>query len=888
MRISPASTTVRSHAQRLRQARPVLVIFVIACFSFLGGIMFHRQGYLWKTKHLPKQILAKVTAPQIPIFRLDVKFRNAQKLLAKRQEALARGILISNDQDPVTAKIQFGNQTMGAQIRLKGDLPDHFRDRNKLSYRVKMKGKGHVLGMRVFSLQSPTSRQWDTGWLIYEHYRLENVLSLRYLPVRLVTNGEDNGIYALEEHFSKELLESQQRREGVLFRFDESALWQYLAKGGLDNHPKFDMLRLWTSSEGYPVKEFRSSKVSRDPTLARQRDAAIQLMTLFRNGKLPASQVFKIEETARFLAVSELWQNWHSMFWTNLRFYYDPIEGRIEPVAFDARVETDNTNFFTFMSFELQSLDLINQLTRDPQIAEAYVRHMHRMIQPGYLEGIQEKLQAGWQDFATILSQEWPDAPMPGMKTTFKKRDWLNSQLGMSQIAFGHSRVSEPDADTEPNADQILVEIQLTNPTGLPVQVVSAHWPDDSSTPKNVVFDQPWFLEPRSPVSWPFKSNDHGPRRVKWNTYQLQLPADTKGLNSLTLSCRFIGSPILVKITVPLFQHALADTGPRPKPVAIHQVLKNHPFLVKSQKANTLEVKTGIWNVIGDLALPDGFSLLVHGQTTLRFQPGAVLILTGQLHCRGTIDAPVRFEPSQDAWGGILVLNASSSQWDHVTVSGTNGIQRTGLTTTGGVCFYRSPIELNHCHFDSSLAEDALNVVRSRITARNVTFANTQSDAFDGDFVVGTFADCGFTTIGGDAIDVSGSLIYATRIHLTQIADKAISIGEHSELEADGLTIRDARMAIVSKDRSQGKIRDVEMTNVEYGVAAYVKKPEYGPAFLQVDGARLNGVGTESLVERGSKVVLNAKIMPESDVDVIDLYVEEPTPTKQPQTALGL
>jgi len=37
---------------------------------------------------------------------------------------------------------------------------------------------------------------------------------------------------AFEEHFSKELLESQGRREGVIVKFDESLFWDYRVANG--------------------------------------------------------------------------------------------------------------------------------------------------------------------------------------------------------------------------------------------------------------------------------------------------------------------------------------------------------------------------------------------------------------------------------------------------------------------------------------------------------------------------------------------------------------------------------------------------------------------------------------------------------------------------------
>ena len=34
------------------------------------------------------------------------------------------------------------------------------------------------------------------------------------------------GIYAMEEHFSKELIESNSRREGVIVNFEDYLLWK--------------------------------------------------------------------------------------------------------------------------------------------------------------------------------------------------------------------------------------------------------------------------------------------------------------------------------------------------------------------------------------------------------------------------------------------------------------------------------------------------------------------------------------------------------------------------------------------------------------------------------------------------------------------------------------
>ena len=108
-------------------------------------------------------------------------------------------------------------------MRLKGDEVDHLRGK-KWSYRVKVKGDRTLLGLKVFSLQHPGTRNYLDEWFYHQLLEREDVLSLRYSFVHLTLNGKDMGIYALEEHFAKQLVEHHQRREGPIVRFDEDVL----------------------------------------------------------------------------------------------------------------------------------------------------------------------------------------------------------------------------------------------------------------------------------------------------------------------------------------------------------------------------------------------------------------------------------------------------------------------------------------------------------------------------------------------------------------------------------------------------------------------------------------------------------------------------------------
>jgi hypothetical protein len=176
-----------------------------------------RDKITWPLRHLvSSEMFQSATLPEILI---DIKFKHIRKLQQKRDEALTRGLLINGPNDFVPASIRHGGRTTKVKVRLKGDLPDHLEG-SKWSFRIHVKGKEHIFGMRRFSIQNPQVRGFQGEVLFKETLRHVGVLAPRYFFVNVTLNGNSIGVMAVEEHFSKELLESNQRREGVIVSYD--------------------------------------------------------------------------------------------------------------------------------------------------------------------------------------------------------------------------------------------------------------------------------------------------------------------------------------------------------------------------------------------------------------------------------------------------------------------------------------------------------------------------------------------------------------------------------------------------------------------------------------------------------------------------------------------
>jgi hypothetical protein len=206
-------------------------------------------------------------------------------------------------------------------------------------------------------------------------------------------------------------------------------------------------------------------------------------------------------------------------------------------------------------------------------------------------------------------------------------------------------------------------------------------------------------------------------------------------------------------------------------------------------------------------------------------------------------------------------------------VEKTSGISRGGWILTGGVTFYESEVALNKSQILNTQAEDAINVVRSAFLFNESEFGLTESDAFDGDFTSGEITGCHFYKIGGDAIDFSGSEVSITDTTFVDIGDKAISVGEESVVNGYNLYIESAGIGVASKDLSNVTLDQAQIIRATHaGLAAYIKKPVYGPATIQATNTDISETETPTLVQTGSRISLNHYIQLTEDLNIDDLY----------------
>ncbi|MCA9554840.1 MAG: CotH kinase family protein [Myxococcales bacterium] len=770
---------------------------------------------------------------------IDMKFDDLQKLQYKRQTALDQSVLFADAEDFVPATLTVNGQRSKVKIRLKGDTVAHLSGK-KWSFRVKVKGKNTVMGMKQFSLHHPRTRNYVFEWLSHRLMKREGILGLNYEFVEVSLNGESLGVYALEEHFEKRLLERQERREGPIIRFSEDLFWRDTA----NVRWRFEGAEPAGSGsfESSPVDGFKVEAMRTSPKLWPQYVSAVQMLEGFRRGELSASEVFDVDRLARFFALSDVLGGFHGTVWHNSRFYYNPLTARLEPVAFDANAGRELVALSALGHYtESKDGHVITsserywrRLFEDDLFVARYVENLERFSQRSFLEQFITEVGPDLDKAMATLWREFPDY-------RFEPEVWFRNQDYARAVLTPYSALH---AYLGQSADGV-VQVQLTNLQGLPLQI------ETLSNGKGVVFRpvNPTVLRGKQPgslvekVSVPFAGEIQPEPTAKW-----------------TVTYRILGSSRTMTSDMAPYPLGVADgfgedfmrRPPNPE---------LFPFLVVDEVDKQIRIVPGTHTVDQDMILPPGYEVMAGPGTSIDLVKQALILSRSPVNFIGVEGSPVRFHTSDGTGMGLTVLaGGRPSEVRYTVFEGLNAPSRPGWTLTGAVTFYESPLKMSYSISTANRSEDAINFVRTKFEMDHMLVEKTTSDAFDADFCQGTISDSTFKACGNDCVDVSGSLIQLIDLTVDGSGDKAVSAGEASTVSAKRVVLRNVKLGLVAKDRSELTVEGADIQGAEYYVGAFQKKPEFGAGHVSVTYLKGENMG-KLMLQPGSTASVNGEDM---------------------------
>jgi len=138
------------------------------------------------------------------------------------------------------------------------------------------------------------------------------------------------------------------------------------------------------------------------------------------------------------------------------------------------------------------------------------------------------------------------------------------------------------------------------------------------------------------------------------------------------------------------------------------------------------------------------------------------------------------------------------------------------------------------------------------------------ADALDVDFGEGKINDsifmfCGFQNGNGDCLDFSGSMMEIENVLVNNAGDKGISLGEQSTLTLIDSKVINTKIGVAVKDFSRATIKGLTIKDSKIGLAAFQKKPEFGPGTLIAENLVMKKVKQPFLKEKYSRISVDSQ-----------------------------
>ncbi|MDA3884997.1 MAG: CotH kinase family protein [Candidatus Delongbacteria bacterium] len=788
----------------------------------------------------------QVTAP---VLNIDIKFKNYQKLLYQRKQALKSGgednpFNFHVDFENVPAKLSYKGKEYKAEINLKGLRKNHFSDSTRMSFQVKLKGNQTIMGMRKFSLQDPKMRNYIYEWIFHKILKGEGFIALNYDFIEVKINGLDAGVYAIEERMDKILLERHGYTDGPIFKISDD-------KDSMYCH----------TIEPFGEKKYTSQKWKKITKKALLLAKGLSERR-FEFGKTVNTDMF-----ARYFAICDVFMFFHGSLKKSIRVYYNPVTGKFEPIGFDGHTFTEAPNFISseviqrlnevhnyFISVTMfHEIIFMNDENYDEEFLKLYAQYLNKYSSIEYLDSFFGDISNELVYNLAIIYKNYPlledHVNLFGPEKFEFSRFHINKQAkyirDILNFRIGSVRPRVVSRIQKAKVKLKTFELEVSNnyPLSLILKKVIIN---DSLVffPSGNDFIIPYrYAHLRNFKSFRFEGDNNIPSELT----SAKLGFTIAGLDSI----HFVKTEFYDDQLIEVMNDKIRSKN---------DLNKWSNYFTLNSKDRTIKFKTGKHTIDNFIKIPKGYKVIIEAGTELNFRDSAFLLSYSPMNVKGTDDSPVKI--SSDKTGGIAIFDCdSTSLIRNVIFEGLSYPRSDEWKLTGAVTFYKSPVIIENTKFIDNLSEDYLNIKQAKFKISNSTFQNISSDAFDADFCDGIIEDSKFEIITNDAIDISGTNVYCKNIEVNDAGDKGFSAGEKSSMQLEQVKIYNSEIAVASKDLSTVKINNIDIKNCKLGYAAYQKKSEWGPGKITSENSIFSGSGKETLIEKKSTIILNGKTL---------------------------
>jgi hypothetical protein len=752
------------------------------------------------------------------VLYLDMDFKNVMKLENARDSALKRGFISQEDQSIVSkAEIRKNNEIYKVDISPTGFLLDMIGDKKKRAYKVKVKKNSTIYSMSEFKLLPPKSRFYLTELIGQNLAKKEGLISINYFFINLFFNGDDLGIYAVEEHLTKELIEKNNKRNGIIFSYNQDTgkikifnEKKYLKNGEFNKEQINFIKSIWNGSINNPKKILDH---------------------------------INIDKFSRYFAIIDLMDGFHALE-NNSLFYLDPISLTIEPILreFNSYRYVDGPPSYDWISINQFSKvknnssfykKFYSELFNNSDFLNNYVKNLEKLSNKTYLDNFFKNNKKKFKKQLSYIHKSYPTYNFPE-EYIYLKQDQIRKHLSQKKILL--SKI---------NSNNI---IELENLSKYPLKIIKI---------ENKKIN--YIKEYEKLIIYPNK--------IKF----------TKIDNSISDSFEFDNN-FEIFYEINNLKKSYLNINPISK--NLEKIKINYSFdedknleefFFIDYKSKIIRPKNKKLIVNKNIFFPKDYKVVFSKNTKIDLIDNSRIISRSSFEVNGEKNAQVLFTSSDNSSSGILIHDSKEKNiFKYTSFTNFNNTLRKNINTLGVINIYNTNVIFDNCLFKDNKSEDALNIINSKFKIYDSKFIQATSDSLDLDFSEGLIENVSFIKSKNDALDMSGGKVKIKNIFITEAGDKAISSGEKNVLIGDNIILKNNAIGIASKDLSNISLNNILFENNNLAITAYQKKKAYGPAKIYLYDTKLIKNNKDFLIEEKSKLFLNdneVKIKKYNDVE---------------------
>lgn len=750
-----------------------------------------------------------------PSINIHISFDDQKKISTLLKKFEQNEIIIPNIKEHnFDAKIEFQNEILETKFRLKGDTKSHYDNWNKLSLKFNLKNEHKFFGMEKFSIQDPWERTFLNEWVFYELCKDLNLISPRYFFLNVFINGENKGIFNLEENFSKEMIEHNRRRESVIIKFSEERdiLSKILYSTHIDNEDSEKIIEI-----------YESESILKNELLKKDFEYAIKSLNGYFENKLKLEDVFDADQWSKFLAIVDLTSGYHALKYGNLRLYFNPVSMLIEPIAYDAEINEDLLNGKTYLS----------NLDYDYWQVPFFVRDMLQ----------NDKFYSKYITKLRIMVEE--DFLMDFFKT---KEKFITSQINILNSDFNYSFYNREFIGQFLERNKTIRNI-LNNDNNI----------------YSYLSEGRLFLKNNS--NHHLLINKINSKKISKNFFIIYknelkqiLKPDFTNYENLSIDYAILGDSKKIKKDIYLLNKS------------IDKEFNFYDRITLDDNFNDIYFINDLKTLTKNLIVKENSNLVIEKGSKIILSEGNNFYVFGDLNVKGTKEHPVVIECEKNCWFYANYANLNMKNVEFINFSEPIGFAQ---SMTGALTINRSNINVQNIKIESTNSEDSINIFDSNFFIDNAQIQDAFSDGLDIDFSTGIIKNLIINNSGNDGVDFSNSIVEVENIYINNAQDKCVSIGEESLIKFKNLNLDNCYIGVAIKDSSKVQLQgNIFFENNNYDIASYIKKNIFNSPVINIDS--FNELDLKIISEDGSYLTINGNEFKNNSINTFDnLYKNE-------------